>query len=172
MLGAVSDQHSDVCRDAVLAKLPLRVSNKMTRVVEIRGAQSSYLRVALGIFRRLRDQSRSRPLEHGSSAMPPQCRPLPKERLDAFEKRLRQEARGIPPGIEREQLLRKARQADTASHINRWLNSRELQPRTTKWQKRRRGPAVATARIGSGSPAARTMKCGMRRRRRAGRRLR
>ena len=41
---------------------------------------------------------------------------------------LRKEARGVPPGIKREQLLRRARQADTASHINEWLNSRELQP--------------------------------------------
>jgi hypothetical protein len=41
--------------------------------------------------------------------------------------RLRKEARGVPPGVEREQLLRRARQADTASHINGWLGSRESQ---------------------------------------------
>jgi hypothetical protein len=29
----------------------------------------------------------------------------------------------LPPGPEREALLKKARQADTAAHINDWLNS-------------------------------------------------
>ena len=41
--------------------------------------------------------------------------------------RLRKEARGTPPGIERERLLRRARQAETASHINQWLSSKGLQ---------------------------------------------
>ncbi len=43
--------------------------------------------------------------------------------------RLRKEAQGTPPGIERERLLRKARQAETASRMQEWLISRGLQPR-------------------------------------------
>ena len=37
--------------------------------------------------------------------------------------RLRQQAGGTPPGLERERLIRGARQAETASHINEWLSS-------------------------------------------------
>jgi hypothetical protein len=29
----------------------------------------------------------------------------------------------LPPGIERERAIRKARQAETGSHISEWLNS-------------------------------------------------
>jgi hypothetical protein len=49
------------------------------------------------------------------------------KRLHELAKRLRQEARGVVPGVEREELLREARAAETASNINRWLNSRELE---------------------------------------------
>jgi hypothetical protein len=42
--------------------------------------------------------------------------------------RLRKEAQDTPPGIGRERLMRKARQAETALHIQEWLTSRELQP--------------------------------------------
>jgi hypothetical protein len=41
---------------------------------------------------------------------------------------MRKEARGIPPGIERERILQKVRQAETALRVDRWLNSGELQP--------------------------------------------
>ena len=34
----------------------------------------------------------------------------------------------MPADIEREELLRKARQAETASHVNEWLSSPGLQP--------------------------------------------
>jgi len=44
---------------------------------------------------------------------------------------LRGEAKELPPGIERDQLIRRARQADTGSHMNRWLTSPGLQP--PKW---------------------------------------
>jgi len=37
--------------------------------------------------------------------------------------RLREEAEKLSPGQERETLLRKASQADTALHINEWLTS-------------------------------------------------
>jgi ABC-type nitrate/sulfonate/bicarbonate transport system ATPase subunit len=41
---------------------------------------------------------------------------------------LRKEASGIPAGIEREQILQKARKAETALRIDRWLSSKGLQP--------------------------------------------
>nr|WP_084809357.1 hypothetical protein [Bradyrhizobium sp. NAS80.1] len=46
------------------------------------------------------------------------------ERLTEEARRFRREARGTPPGIERERLIRKARQAETASHLTKWLHSR------------------------------------------------
>ena len=55
--------------------------------------------------------------------------PLDK-RLSEEAERLRQEARDTPPGVEREGLLRRARQAETASHITEWLNSGGLQTPT------------------------------------------
>ena len=49
------------------------------------------------------------------------------QRLDEHAKRLRNEAKGIPPGIEREELIRRARQAEVAAHIHDWLTSPGLQ---------------------------------------------
>ena len=49
------------------------------------------------------------------------------DRLDQETERLREEAKKTPPGIEREMLLRKVRQAETASHVNEWLASPGLQ---------------------------------------------
>jgi len=43
-------------------------------------------------------------------------------------KRLREEAKTLPPGALREGKLRKARQAETAAHIDDWLRSPGLQP--------------------------------------------
>ena len=51
-----------------------------------------------------------------------QTTPL-KERLTEQAKRLRKEAQGIPPGIEREKLIRRARQAETGAHMQEWLTS-------------------------------------------------
>ena len=45
------------------------------------------------------------------------------QRLAVKALRLREEAKGLPPGIAREALLRKARQAETASHMSEWLSS-------------------------------------------------
>lgn len=45
------------------------------------------------------------------------------ERLDQEAKRFRTEAEKLPPGSERDELLRKARQAETALHVNEWLSS-------------------------------------------------
>ncbi|HXI08421.1 MAG: hypothetical protein ACRCVA_04685 [Phreatobacter sp.] len=50
------------------------------------------------------------------------------ERLAQEAKRLREEARSHSPGVEREALLRKARQAETGSHMSEWLTSPGLQP--------------------------------------------
>jgi predicted trehalose synthase len=49
-------------------------------------------------------------------------------RLSEEAEKLRKEARGTPPGIERDRLIRRARQAETAAHMNGWLLSPELQP--------------------------------------------
>ena len=50
------------------------------------------------------------------------------ERLAAQAQRLRKEAQGTLPGIERDRLIRRARQAETAVHMNEWLTSAGLQP--------------------------------------------
>jgi predicted trehalose synthase len=49
------------------------------------------------------------------------------QRMEALAKRLRKEAQGTPPGVEREKLMRRARQAETAAHIQEWLTSPGLQ---------------------------------------------
>jgi hypothetical protein len=49
------------------------------------------------------------------------------DRLMKFAKEAREKASRLPPGSEREDMLRKARQADTASHMDDWVNSLELQ---------------------------------------------
>jgi hypothetical protein len=45
------------------------------------------------------------------------------ERLADRAKRLRDQAKPLSPGIERDELIRKARQAETASRVNEWLTS-------------------------------------------------
>ena len=51
-------------------------------------------------------------------------------RLTQEAERLRQLARGTPPGIEQERMIRRARQAETASHISEWLSSPGLRAPT------------------------------------------
>lgn len=51
-----------------------------------------------------------------------------KYRLASFAKAARNKASLLPPGPEKEQMLRKARQADTAAHLDDWVNSSGLQP--------------------------------------------
>ena len=51
-------------------------------------------------------------------------------RLSEEAERLRKEARGTPPGVERDRLIRRARFAETASHMSEWLSSKGLQPPT------------------------------------------
>ena len=50
------------------------------------------------------------------------------QRLEEHAKRLREEARGTPPGIKRDDLIRRARQAETAAHAHEWLMSPRLRP--------------------------------------------
>ncbi len=50
------------------------------------------------------------------------------ERLAMFSQELREKALMLPPGLEKDDLLRRARQADTASHLDDWANSPGLQP--------------------------------------------
>ncbi|HZP64131.1 MAG TPA: hypothetical protein VFB28_12015 [Terriglobales bacterium] len=50
------------------------------------------------------------------------------DRVAAFAKGVREQAERLSPGIEREDLLRRARQADIASHLANWVNSPGLQP--------------------------------------------
>lgn len=52
------------------------------------------------------------------------------ERLSEEAASLRAQAKLLEPGAEREVLLRRARQADTASHMDEWLRSPGLQPPT------------------------------------------
>ena len=51
-----------------------------------------------------------------------------RERLAAFAEQARAKASHLPPGSERFELLKKARQADTAARIDAWINSAELPP--------------------------------------------
>ncbi|WP_342740613.1 hypothetical protein [Bradyrhizobium sp. B117] len=49
-------------------------------------------------------------------------------RLAAEAERLREKARSLPPGAARDEMLRKARQAETGSQMSEWLRSPGLQP--------------------------------------------
>lgn len=50
------------------------------------------------------------------------------ERLQQQAEQIHLKAEALPPGEERDRLLREARNADTAAHINDWLSSPGLQP--------------------------------------------
>jgi hypothetical protein len=45
------------------------------------------------------------------------------ERLAELARRLREQAKTLPPGKERDGLMRRARQAEITSHLNEWLTS-------------------------------------------------
>ncbi|WP_247351195.1 MULTISPECIES: hypothetical protein [unclassified Bradyrhizobium] len=49
------------------------------------------------------------------------------ERLAKEADRLKHQAQTMPPGLQRDHLIRKARQAETASHMSDWLRSPGLQ---------------------------------------------
>ena len=48
------------------------------------------------------------------------------QRLGEQAKRLRKEAQGTPPGVERDKLIRLAGLAETAAHMDEWLSSSGL----------------------------------------------
>ena len=50
------------------------------------------------------------------------------DRLKLFSNQLKSEAAKLQPGPEREALLKRAQQADTAAHIDEWANSTGLRP--------------------------------------------
>jgi hypothetical protein len=50
------------------------------------------------------------------------------DRLAKEAERFRKEAETMPPGQGRDSLLRKARQAETAAHIDQWIASPGLRP--------------------------------------------
>jgi hypothetical protein len=50
------------------------------------------------------------------------------DRLANESDRLRKEAEALTPGPERDELLKKARRADVAAHMDEWLSSRGLRP--------------------------------------------
>nr|WP_080669494.1 hypothetical protein [Bradyrhizobium japonicum] len=52
------------------------------------------------------------------------------ERLAQEAKRLRDEAKILPPGRLRDEAVRRARQAETGSHISEWLRSPGLRAPT------------------------------------------
>ena len=52
------------------------------------------------------------------------------DRLAEEAKRLREEAKALPPGAERDDVLRRARQAETGAHMSEWLRSPGLRPPT------------------------------------------
>jgi hypothetical protein len=49
------------------------------------------------------------------------------ERLQRAAEEAREAARSLPQGCERDALLKRARQAEAAAHINEWLSSPGLQ---------------------------------------------
>lgn len=51
-----------------------------------------------------------------------------RDRLASFAEELKAKAKRLRPGPEQDALLKRARQADTASHIDEWANSPGLRP--------------------------------------------
>jgi hypothetical protein len=45
------------------------------------------------------------------------------ERLAEHARRLKEQAKALPPGKERDGLMRRARQAEVTAHLNQWLSS-------------------------------------------------
>jgi len=50
------------------------------------------------------------------------------DRLVSWAKQILEQAKRLPPGPEREALLKKARQADVAAHLDDWAHSPGLRP--------------------------------------------
>jgi hypothetical protein len=79
---------------------------------------------------------RSRPSSDGKEQRNMQRRGYHKQTVSLGDRlaheaaRLREQAANLPHGIERDELLRKARQADTAVNVSGWLSSPGLKPPT------------------------------------------
>lgn len=54
--------------------------------------------------------------------------PSLQDRLNEWAEKVREQADRLAPGPERKALLQKASRADTASHMDNWLNSPGLRP--------------------------------------------
>lgn len=50
------------------------------------------------------------------------------DRLSAWVEQVQEQASRLPPGPERDALLKKARQAELANHLHDWVKSPALQP--------------------------------------------
>jgi hypothetical protein len=50
------------------------------------------------------------------------------DRIVEWVKEVRNQAAELPPGADRDMLLKKVRQAETAMHLEDWVNSPGLQP--------------------------------------------
>ncbi len=50
------------------------------------------------------------------------------QNLAAEKARIEAQAAKLPPGPQKDALLRKIRQLETASHVSEWVSSPELQP--------------------------------------------
>lgn len=50
------------------------------------------------------------------------------DRLSAWAKTVHEEAASLPPGPEREAMVKKAREADVGRHLSEWVKSPRLQP--------------------------------------------
>jgi hypothetical protein len=50
------------------------------------------------------------------------------DRLAYFAKETREKASKLPPGPQRDELIRKADRADTAAHLDEWASSSGLRP--------------------------------------------
>lgn len=48
------------------------------------------------------------------------------ERLAQQARQIKERAKDLPPGKERQEMLRKARQAETALRVNQWISSSGL----------------------------------------------
>jgi hypothetical protein len=51
-----------------------------------------------------------------------------RDRIELWAGKLRDQVDLLPPGKQREMLLKKVRTAEAASHLDAWINSRGLQP--------------------------------------------
>jgi hypothetical protein len=70
------------------------------------------------------------------------------DQLTSFAKEAREVAAKLRPGLKRDDLIRRARQADTAAHIDDWINSAGLQPPT--WLQKRSGRLLWQAGVKTG----------------------